>query len=290
MKLADFIFPSQVAVGFHAKDKEGLLLELASQAGEALKLAPQAIATALLQREQLGTTGTGRGIAVPHARVSGLVRPFAMLVRLKQAIHFDAVDGEPVDVVGLLLMPENPRGGWLYELACFAQPLRDVAIARAIREARDNWEAYRALLGEVARGKSSQQSSQKVNPSWPSDRKLKIAAIAHTTTERRERHPVPSPGTNICPAGPPNDLEDATMPLKEPEFLTVLKRRLPTASAAELRIRLTRIQSALNAAELILPDGKAIKHLTANERAALERDVLEAGRFLNQQRAEDAFD
>jgi hypothetical protein len=80
------------------------------------------------------------------------------------------------------------------------------------------------------------------------------------------------------------------MSLTEPELLTALKRRLPTADASELRNRLTRIQSALRAAELILPDGKAIKHLTANERAAVERDILEAGRFLNQQQRENTFD
>jgi nitrogen PTS system EIIA component len=198
MKFADFILSSQVAVGYYAKDKEGLLLELACQAGHALRLAPKAIATALLQREQLGTTGIGRGIAMPHARVSGLVKPFAMLVRLKQAIDFDAVDGAPVDVVGLLLLPENPRGGWLNELACFAQSLRDICVVRSIREARDNWEAYRALLGDFGRDKSSQQSSHSVNPGKPADPKLKIAAIEHTTTDGREPNQVPSGRTNIA--------------------------------------------------------------------------------------------
>jgi nitrogen PTS system EIIA component len=294
MNLADFILSSQVAVGYYAKDKERLLLELAGQAGHALKLAPKTIATALLQREQLGTTGTGCGIAMPHARVSGLVKPFAMLVRLKPAIDFDAVDGELVDVVGLLLLPENPRGGWLNELACFAQSLRDISVVRSIREARDNWEAYRALLGDFGRDKSSQQSTFSANPGMPLDHKLEIAAIEHTTTDGREPHRVPSRRTNIVdrvhPRGWPNDPEDSTIPLKEPELLTALKRRLPTADASELRNRLTQIQSALRAAELILPDGKAIKHLTANERAAIERDVLEAGRFLNQQQRENTFD
>jgi PTS system nitrogen regulatory IIA component len=148
MEIKDFIVPSQVVVDFRAEDKDALLHELARQAGHALKLAPEAIATALLKREQLGTTGTGYGIAVPHARLPNVVKPFAMLVRLKKAIDFDAVDGAPVDVICLLLLPENPQGGWLNALACFARALRDVVIVRAVREASNSWEAYKALLGD----------------------------------------------------------------------------------------------------------------------------------------------
>jgi PTS system nitrogen regulatory IIA component len=145
LEIKDLLVPSRVVVNLHAEDKDTLLHELARQAGHVLKLAPEAIATALLKREQLGTTGTGHGIAIPHARLPSVVKPFAMLVRLKKAIDFDAVDGAPVDVICLVLLPENPQGGWLNVLACFARALRDVVIVRAIRQASNSWEAYKAL-------------------------------------------------------------------------------------------------------------------------------------------------
>jgi PTS system nitrogen regulatory IIA component len=148
MEIKDLIVPTRIVLNFHGENKNVLLEELARHAGHALKLAPEPIATALLKREQLGTTGTGYGIAIPHARLLSLVKPFAMLVRLRKAIDFDAVDGAPVDVICLLLLPENPQGGWLNALACFARALRDVVIVRAIREASNSWEAYNALLSD----------------------------------------------------------------------------------------------------------------------------------------------
>jgi nitrogen PTS system EIIA component len=148
MEMRDFIVPSHVTVDLQAEDKEELLRELARKAGRALRLAPDAIAKALLQRERLGTTATGGGIAIPHARLRGVSKPFAMLVRLRQAIDFDAVDEVPVDIICLLLLPENPQGGWLSALAVFARTLRDAVAVKAIREARDNWEAYCAFLGD----------------------------------------------------------------------------------------------------------------------------------------------
>jgi PTS system nitrogen regulatory IIA component len=155
MEIADFIAPARVIVDLRSEDKEALLIELALRAGLILKQAPEAIAAALLQREHLGTTGTGRGIAFPHARLPNLPKPFAMLVRLGQAVDFDAVDGLPVDVISLLLLPEDPPGGWLNALSCFTRALRDDAIVRCIREARDSWSAYRALLGDVRGGEAA---------------------------------------------------------------------------------------------------------------------------------------
>jgi nitrogen PTS system EIIA component len=155
MEIADFIAPAQVAVDFRAENKEALLIELARHSGAVLKLTPEGITAALLNREHLGTTGTGQGVAFPHARLLDLRKPFAMLVRLTRAIDFGAVDGAPVDVICLLLLPENPQGGWLSALSCFTRALRDEAIVRAVREARDSWGAYRALLGDVSGGKAA---------------------------------------------------------------------------------------------------------------------------------------
>ena len=92
-------------------DKAGVLQELARRAGAALKIPAETISAALLKREQLGSTGMGDGIAIPHARVPGVKSPFGMLARLKQPVDFHAVDGQPVDLVFLLLAPASSQAG-----------------------------------------------------------------------------------------------------------------------------------------------------------------------------------
>ena len=82
--------------------------KLANRAGKVLGMPPDRILTELLKREDLGSTGLGGGVAIPHARLAQVGKPFGMLVRLRRPIDFDAVDEEPVDLVFLLLLPETP--------------------------------------------------------------------------------------------------------------------------------------------------------------------------------------
>jgi PTS system nitrogen regulatory IIA component len=103
------------------------------------------ISTELLKRENLGSTGTGGGVAVPHARLPDLKQPFGTLVRLKHAIDFDAIDGNPVDIVFLLLLPAEPPGDALNALASVARRLRDPESLRRLRGAADDAELYRAI-------------------------------------------------------------------------------------------------------------------------------------------------
>jgi PTS system nitrogen regulatory IIA component len=105
MQIKDFLALSQVMMDVRASDKVRLLNDRAHLAAAELHLAPEVISSALLKREELGSTGTGGGVAIPHARLSGVSRPFGMLARLTKATKSDAIDGKPVDIVFLLLLP-----------------------------------------------------------------------------------------------------------------------------------------------------------------------------------------
>ena len=146
MEIEDFLAASQVTIGMRASDKRDLLKELARRAAAALALDADPIASALLQREQLGSTGTGGGIAIPHARVAGVGKPFGMLVRLAKPIDFDSIDGKPVDIVFLLLLPAGAQGEQLNALASVARKLRDVEVLRKVRGAREGNALYHALV------------------------------------------------------------------------------------------------------------------------------------------------
>jgi PTS system nitrogen regulatory IIA component len=102
----------------------------------------------LQKREELGSTGMGGGVAIPHARFHHLRKPFGMLVRLKKPIEFDAVDGKRVDTVALLLLPDVHEGERLGALACFARKLRDPVVMTALRRALDGAEIYRSLTAD----------------------------------------------------------------------------------------------------------------------------------------------
>jgi nitrogen PTS system EIIA component len=127
-------------------DKPKLLEELARRAAPVVNLQPALILAELQKREQLGSTGMGGGVAIPHARFHQLQKPFGMLVRLKRPIEFDAVDGKPVDTIALLLLPEAREGGQLGALACIARKLRDPAVMTALRRSRESAEIYRSLI------------------------------------------------------------------------------------------------------------------------------------------------
>ena len=145
MKLSDFLSPSDVIADLVAADKQKLLLELAQKGASIFGVRPDHVFAELTKREELGSTGMGDGVAIPHARFQQVTKPYGMLVRLKKPLAFDAVDGKPVDIVFLLLLPETAKGEQLSALALIARKLRDPAITAALRHARDSAEMYRAL-------------------------------------------------------------------------------------------------------------------------------------------------
>jgi PTS system nitrogen regulatory IIA component len=152
MEIKDFLAPSQVMIDVRASDKARLLQELARRAAATLGLAADLVSGALLKREELGSTGTGGGVAIPHARLDGVAKPFGMLARLAKAIDFDAIDGQPVDIVFVLLLPAKLQGEQLNALACAARALRDPDAVRDLRCAVDDAALYRAV--ENVAGKS----------------------------------------------------------------------------------------------------------------------------------------
>ena len=144
MEIKEFLLPTDTLIKARGADKTRLLQELAARAASALNLDADLISFELLKREGLGSTGTGGGVAIPHARIAGLKKPFGTLVRLKHAIDFDAIDGKPVDIVFLLLLPAQ-SGDPLNALACVARKLRDPESVQRLRRADDDEELYRAV-------------------------------------------------------------------------------------------------------------------------------------------------
>ena len=148
MKVSDFLSAADVTIDFAAVDKQTLLEELARKAGPIVDLGSVRLVCELQKREQLGSTGMGGGVAIPHARFQEINKPLAMLVRLKRPIDFDAVDGKPVDIVALLLLPDASNSDRLGALACIARKLRDPAIMKALRDARDVTQIFRTLTAD----------------------------------------------------------------------------------------------------------------------------------------------
>jgi len=146
MPIADLIGPSQVLLGLRVSDKAELLGELARRAAAAVSLAPSTILRALQAREELGSTGLGRGFALPHARLDGLSKFYALCVRLQRPIEYQAIDGKPVDLVILLLTPEAASAQHLATLAALSRPLRDEAFVQQLRRARDPVALHRLLV------------------------------------------------------------------------------------------------------------------------------------------------
>jgi PTS system nitrogen regulatory IIA component len=125
--------------------KKQALQELAVRAAELTGQSERAIFEVLLQREKLGTTAVGYGVAIPHGKLPKLDRLFGMFARLERAIDFEAMDGQPVDLLFLLLAPEGAGAEHLKALARIARLLRDQDIAKKLRASRDAEAIYSVL-------------------------------------------------------------------------------------------------------------------------------------------------
>ena len=145
MKISDFISPAQIMIDVKASDKVRLLEQLSMEAAAATGLAADEVVREIAKREELGSTGVGNGVALPHARLPSLKTPFALFARLRHGIDFDAIDGEKVDIVVLLLLPEAGDGAKGNALACVARALRDAEALRKIRGAPDRDALFRII-------------------------------------------------------------------------------------------------------------------------------------------------
>lgn len=145
MKISDFLSPADVLISVRATQKRQLLMELARKVAETTELSQELISSELLKREDLGSTGTGAGIAIPHARIPGLEKPRGLVARLKQPIDFDSIDDQPVDLVFVLLLPATAETGQLSALASVARRLRTPEEIARMRDARTPEELYAAI-------------------------------------------------------------------------------------------------------------------------------------------------
>lgn len=135
MSLDEILDDRRVLIGLRPADKAALLDQLARRVATSTGAEPRAIAAALSAREALGSTGIGAGVALPHARVEGLLRAVAAFARLDSGIDFDAVDDEPVDLVFLLLSPPGGDKEHLKILAAVARQLRQPELRGRLRRA-----------------------------------------------------------------------------------------------------------------------------------------------------------
>lgn len=148
MRLTDLIGPEAIVASLRANSKKQVLLELSERAARIAGLRPREIFDALVQRERLGSTGTGNGIALPHSKLAKCKTLFGVFARLEKPIDFAAMDGALVDLVFLLIAPESAGADHLKALARIARVLRDPAIASKLRATRDPAALYAVLTQE----------------------------------------------------------------------------------------------------------------------------------------------
>jgi PTS system nitrogen regulatory IIA component len=152
MTLDDVFPPAAALIDLAVPDKARLLALLAKAAAPGSGLIEAEISAALQAREALGSTGIGGGIALPHARFAGLAAPTGIVARLRRRIDFAAIDGAPVDLVVLLLLPPAGGGEPLNALAAVARRLREADTLQALRAAKSPVALRAALLGRAGAG------------------------------------------------------------------------------------------------------------------------------------------
>ena len=145
MKISNLLSPSDVFVDVPASNKQLLLQELASKAGNSLGLGVDRVAPYLLKREALGSTSIGGGAAIPHALLPDVQRPFGLMARLKRPIQFEALDGQAVDLVFLLLLPAKTDNTQLSALALVSRTMRLNGVIDRLRRAHDASGIYSVM-------------------------------------------------------------------------------------------------------------------------------------------------
>jgi PTS system nitrogen regulatory IIA component len=143
--MIDLLTPKSIIPNLRANSKKQALQELARRAAELTGQHERAVFDVLLERERLGTTGVGHGIAIPHGKLPSLDRVQGLFARLERPIDFDAIDEQPVDLIFVLLAPEQAGADHLKALARVSRMLRDSQTCEKLRGA-DNADAIFALL------------------------------------------------------------------------------------------------------------------------------------------------
>lgn len=147
MDITTLISPESVIPNLKVTSKKQALQELAREAAALTGLHERAVFDTLLERERLGTTGVGNGIAIPHGKLPQLGRLHGLFARLERPIDFEAIDEQPVDLIFLLLAPESAGADHLKALARVSRLLRDKGMCEKLR-GTDSAEGLYALLAE----------------------------------------------------------------------------------------------------------------------------------------------
>ncbi|NMM44790.1 PTS IIA-like nitrogen regulatory protein PtsN [Rhodospirillaceae bacterium KN72] len=147
MELYDLLSAESVIEKLNVASKKQALQEVARRAARVTGLEERAIFDTLLERERLGTTGVGKGIAIPHGKLAGLDRPYGIFARLTKPIDFDAIDDQPVDILFALLAPLDAGADHLKALARVSRLFRDRDMCEKLRGS-DQADALYGLLTE----------------------------------------------------------------------------------------------------------------------------------------------
>jgi len=145
MLLTELVAPNGVIPALKVNNKKQVLQELAAKAADLSGQSERTILEILQQREKLGSTGVGGGVAIPHGKLPKLAKLFGLFARLDRPVDFEALDGQPVDLVFLLLAPETAGADHLKALARVARLLRDADVVRKLRDSRDAEALYAVL-------------------------------------------------------------------------------------------------------------------------------------------------
>lgn len=147
MNLTEFVDFEAIKPGLVAPNKRGLFQLLGQLAGQRLGIDPAEIVSAIAERERVGSTGFGNGVAIPHGKIAGLARIYCLFARLAEPIDYKALDGQPVDLVFFLLSPPDAGAEHLKSLAAVSRTVRHAPTREKLRGARSRDAVAAVLLG-----------------------------------------------------------------------------------------------------------------------------------------------
>lgn len=147
MQLADFLDCDAIKTALPGGNKRSLMKQLADLAAQRIGLEPAAVLAALTEREQLGSTGFGQGVAIPHAKIDALPQIYGLFARLGEPVDYKAIDGRPVDLIFVLLSPPDAGADHLKALAAISRVTRDGATLERLRGARTRDALAAVLMG-----------------------------------------------------------------------------------------------------------------------------------------------
>jgi len=147
MQLGDFLDFDAITSRLSGGNKKSLLQQLANLAAQQLGTTPAEILATVTEREQLGSTGFGQGVAIPHGKIDGLTRIYCLFARLSEPIEYKAIDGKPVDLVFLLLSPSDAGAEHLKALASISRVTRHLPTLDKMRGARSRDALAAVLMG-----------------------------------------------------------------------------------------------------------------------------------------------